>query len=263
MKRNCRTIAVANQKGGVAKTTTVNNLGHALAQQGYKVLLVDADPQASLTRSLGVEDPDDIQVSIADLLEFVIKDVPFERSQGICKATTLDFIASLPTLASTEVWLQTEDGGGKALDVLLQVYKDDYDYIIIDTNPSLSLLLRSALAAADEVLIPVNMEYWAAVGLSELVGSIARSKRFNNPTLKITGLVLTMCSPREIAYSEVKAMLKEFCGDDIRVFESEIPRTTAISKANLSSRSIVDVDPSSKAAQAYIALAKELCEVFL
>jgi chromosome partitioning protein len=256
---SCRIIVIANQKGGTGKTTTACNLGNALAITGNKILLVDFDPQANLSMSFGIERPDELAVSMNNILSAVMDGRPLPiKSRCIVSGDKLDIIPSNINLATTEINLREEMGGEHTLKELLEPLRSDYDYIIIDTNPYLGMLTINALAACNEVIIPVSQQLWSATGLTDLLQTIFKVKRKINPQIIVAGILLTICDERTRLFRESKNLLDEHYGNKIKIFDTYIPNTIRIGEANYSSKSIIDYDPNSKAAQAYIAFAKEV-----
>lgn len=255
----CKIIAVANQKGGTGKTTTACNMGYALAYAGKRVLLVDFDPQANLTMSFGIEQPDGLALPMHAVLNLVMDGQPLpEKSEYIQRGKSLDIIPCNINLSMTEINLRDELGGERTLSELLEPLRSDYDYIIIDTNPYLGLLTINALAACDSVVIPVSPQLWSATGLTDLLQTISKVKRKINPRIAIEGILLTMCDERTRLFREAKALLDDFCGDKIRIFNARIPSTVKIGEANYSSASVIDFAAESKAALAYTDFAREV-----
>ena len=189
--------AVTNQKGGTGKTTTCENLGIGLAIQGKRVLLVDTDPQASLTIALGFPRPDDLPVTLSDLMANVIAEQPVDPGKGILHHPEgVDLVPANIALAGTEVSLVNAMSRETVLKQYLETVRKDYDFILLDCMPSLGMLTVNALAAADQVLIPVQANYLSAKGLEQLLNTISRVRRQINPRLRIEGILLTMVDPR-------------------------------------------------------------------
>ena len=261
MKNKSTVIAVVNQKGGTAKTTTVENLGIGLAREGYRVLLIDTDPQASLTISLGYPQPDDLSLTLSDLLNSTIsensislKDVILHQNEGI------DFIPSNISLAGLEVSLVNTMNRERILMQLLEQFRSSYDYILLDCMPSLGMLTVNALAAADTALIPVQANYLSAKGLEQLLQTINKVKRQINPKLRIEGILLTMVDGRTNYAKEISGMIRTTYGKKIRVFSTEIPRSIRAAEISAEGKSIFSYDPRGKVAEAYRTLTKEVLQ---
>ncbi len=256
----CKILTIANQKGGIGKTTTACNLGNALAVTGRRVLLVDFDPQSNLSMSFGIERPDELPVSMHNILTLVMDDEPLpSKAEYVIHGEKLDLIPCNINLSVTEINLRNEMGGEHTLSELLEPLRADYDYIIIDTNPYLGLLTINALAACDEVIIPVSPQLWSATGLTDLIQTIFKVKRKINPGIAIAGILLTICDARTRLFREVKRLLDESYGNRVRIFNTHIPSTVKVGEANYASRSILEYDANSKAAIAYAAFAGEVC----
>lgn len=258
---NCKIIAVANQKGGTGKTTTASNLGNALASAGKKVLLTDFDPQANLTMSFGIERPDELSLSMHNILTYIMedKDLP-EKGKYIQHGDKIDIIPSNINLSITEINLRDEMGGERTLSTLLEPLREDYDYIVIDTNPYLGLLTINALAACDSVVIPVSPQLWSATGLTDLMKTILKVRKKINPRIEVEGILLTMCDERTNLFREAKGLIDEYYKGKITIFDVHIPTTVKVGEANYYSRSVMELDPKNKAAIAYTAFAKEVMQ---
>ncbi len=243
-------ISVSNQKGGVGKTTSVHALGTALAQSGMKVLLVDLDPQSSLTISAGLE-PQDIEVSIYDALVRG-RDLPI-----ITLSERLDLAPSNIDLSAAEMELINELGRERVLADKIRPLKSTYGAILIDSPPSLGLLTINALTAADGVLIPVNSEYLAMRGLQLLLDTITKVKTRLNPPLHVLGILPTMFDHRTLHAREILAGLKEQYGETIPIF-SPIRRSVRFAEAPIVGQSILDYAEELEGAEAYRTLAQEV-----
>jgi len=255
----CKIITIANQKGGTGKTTTAYNLGHALAEMGNRVLLVDFDPQSNLSMGCGIERPDELYVSMHDLLTLIMDGKPLpDRAEYVVQRKNLDIIPCNINLSVSEINLRDELGGEHTLSELLEPMRSDYSYIIIDTNPYLGLLTINALAACDEVIIPVSPQLWSATGLTDLLQTIFKVKRKINRRITIAGILMTICDERTRLYREAKKLLDDNYGERIRIYDTHIPNTVKVGEANYASRSIIDYEPTSKAAIAYSAFAREV-----
>jgi chromosome partitioning protein len=247
-----RITAIANQKGGVAKTTTAINLGTALALAGHRVLLVDLDPQASLTSGIGMKGRSTAGGAYAALLS----DVPDARP--FVTPTEIECLSLLPSdrqLIGAEIELVTMDARERRLDRLLRPLASEFDYILVDSPPSLGLLTLNALVAADSVLIPLNCEYFALEGIAELVSTIDRIRSALNQRLSIEGVLLTMYDDRTNLGQQVSANIRGFFGD--RVYRTVIPRNIRLGEAPSHGLPVMLYDARSRGAEAYTALAQE------
>jgi chromosome partitioning protein len=260
---SCKITAIANQKGGVGKTSTTWNLGYALAKEGHRVLLCDFDSQSNLSMVFGIEQPEKLPLTMHNILGMILQGEPLpESSEYIQKGNkpglTLDIIPSNINLAATEINLRDEMGGEHTLSELLNPLREKYSRILIDTSPFLGLLTINALAACDDVIIPVSPQLWSATGLTDLLQTITKIKRKINPKISISGILLTICDERTRLFKEAKALLNENYGEQIKIFDTHIPNTIKVGEANYNSLSVVEHDPNSKAAIAYANLAKEV-----
>jgi len=256
---DAKIMAIANQKGGTGKSTAAINLSKALAASGYRVLCADMDPQANLSMGLGIERPDELMVTMNDVLALVTegRDLP-DKSEYVLQSGNLDVIPSNINLSVTEINLRNELGGERALSELLEPLRADYDYMILDTSPSIGMLTINALAAADSVIIPVSPQLWSATGLTDLLQTVSKIKRKINPRIEIEGILLTMCDERTRLFRDAKALLDGYCEGKIRIFETRIPSTVKVGEANYSSVSVMELDSKNRAAVAYTEFAKEV-----
>ena len=245
-------IAIANQKGGVGKTTTAINLAASLAAEGMKVLIIDADPQANATSGYGIKP----QQMTSSIYECLVDDYPLDGSQVATCVEGLDLIGSRIDLAGAELELINRPNRERVLANLLAPIKDKYDYILIDCSPSLGLITVNALTAADSVIIPVQAEYFALEGISKLINTIRIIKPKLNPKLEIEGFLLTMYDARLKLANQIYDELKGHFAD--MVFDTVIPRNIRLSEAPSHGLPALLYDPESRGATSHILLAKEL-----
>jgi chromosome partitioning protein len=244
-------IAFANQKGGVAKTTTTLNLGVALGELGHRVLLIDLDPQGNLTMSQGMN-PDAIERSMFDVL---VHRVPIS---DVIHSVEVDIAVSSIDLAGAELALSAMIGRERALEKALVEVRERYDYILLDTPPSLGLLTINAFVAADGVIVPVQCEYLSLRGLVQLENTLAMVRENLNPNVRVQGIVPTMFDGRTLHAREAIEILEEHFGD--LVFDTRIRKTVRYAEAPVKGSSVLRYDPSGPAAQAYRDLAKEVLD---
>ncbi len=251
MARQAKVIAFANQKGGVAKTTTTLNLAVAFAEEGHRVLCCDLDPQGNLTMSQGI-DPDSLEESMFDVLAHGLE------IRQVIHAREVDVAVSSIDLAGAEIAMSTQIGRERTLQKALADVRADYDFIFIDTPPSLGLLTINALTAADRVIVPVQCEYLSMRGLAQLQNTLRMVQENLNPGVEIEGILPTLFDTRTVHAKEAIEILEESFGD--RVFASRIRKTIRFAEAPVQGMSVLKYDPDGLAAHAYRRLAKEVLE---
>lgn len=255
----CKVIALANQKGGVAKTTSTVNLGVGLANQGYQVLLIDADPQGSLTISLGVKNPDDLDVPLATVMDAVIDDEPIAEDAGIIHHEEgVDLLPANIELSGMETGLFNIMSREYVMKNYIDKVRHNYDFVIIDCMPSLGMMTINALVAADSVIIPSQPSFLSTKGLNLLLHSISKVKRSINPNLKIDGILLTMVDNRTNNAKDIIGALRNGVGQNIKVFDTEIPHSVRAAECSLTGKSIFSHDKNGRVAAAYENLVKEV-----
>ena len=259
MSEMAKITAICDQKGGVGKTVTAVNLGIGLAREGKKVLLVDMDAQGSLTASLGYQRPDQMENTLATILGRIILDEPVSPGEGILhQAEAVDLLPANIELSGLEVTLVNTMSRETILRDYLNSVRDQYDVILLDCCPSLGMLTINALAAADQVLIPMQAHYLSIKGLEQLIRTISNVKRKINPGLEIAGILITMADLRTTYSREIIELLRNSYGDKLRIFNSIIPQSIRAAETSAEGRSIYLHDPAGKVSAAYASLTREV-----
>lgn len=252
-------MAVVNQKGGTGKTTTCENLGVGLAMEGKKVLLVDTDPQASLTICLGHPVPDQLSPTLSDMMGKILSEQPIAPGEGILHHPEgVDLMPANIELSGLEVSLVNAMSRETILKQYLDTVKQNYDFILLDCMPSLGMLTVNALAAADNVLIPVQAAYLPAKGLEQLLQTVNKVRRQINPKLRTEGILLTMVDSRTNYSKDISNLIRENYGGKLKVYKTDIPRSVRAEEISAEGTSIFKHDPKGKVADAYRVLTKEV-----
>jgi sporulation initiation inhibitor protein Soj len=255
----CRVIAIANQKGGVGKTTTTSNLGIGLARRGKKVLLIDADAQGSLTASLGIKEPDRLEITLATIMGNIINDEEIRLDYGILSHDeVVDFIPGNIELSGLETSLINVMSRETVLRTYIDLQRENYDYILIDCMPSLGMITINVFTCADSILIPVQAAYLPIKGLEQLIKTIGKVKRQINQKLEIEGILLTMVDNRTNYAKDISNLLIENYGSKVHRFENSIPMSVRAAEISAEGVSIYKHDPNGKVASAYKSLTKEV-----
>ena len=256
-----KVIAVANQKGGVGKTTTTFSLGVALSKQGKKVLLIDADPQGDLTTCMGYYNQDELQNTIGTLMSDTICDNEINAENSILHHKEgIDLIPANLDLSAIEFSLVNAMSREFTLKNSIRDIKDNYDYILIDCMPSLGMITINALACSDKIIIPVQGEYLAAKGMGHLLKTVTKVQKQINPNLKIGGVLLTLVDKRTNLSKDVRNSINENYGQYVKIYNTEIPKAINTAKSTSTGKSIFEFDKNSPVANAYKNLAREVLD---
>ena len=256
-----KVFAVSNQKGGVGKTNTCINLAVGLVNQGKKVLLVDADPQGSMTVSLGYRNQDSLENSLATLMTSSIKNTDLKVGETLLHHVEgVDLIPGNIELAAMDVTLVNTMSREKVMKNVIDTVKDNYDYVIIDCMPSLGMMTINSLACADSVIIPVQAEFLSTTGTVQLLQTISSVKRNINPELNIDGILITMTDERTNLSKNIREQIHEVYGRNIKVYKDSIPRCVKASECTGVGESVFRYDPNGKATKAYADFSKEVNE---
>ncbi|MCI9537622.1 MAG: ParA family protein [Eubacterium sp.] len=254
-----RVIAIANQKGGVSKTTTTVNLGIGLARKGKKVLVIDADPQSSLTESLGFHQTDQLEVTLSSIMEKIMEDREVGQTEGILHhAEGIGLLPCNIELSGMEVSIINAMSRETIMKRYIDQMRKYYDCILIDCMPSLGMLTINAFAASDSVLIPVQAAYLPVRGLEQLIMTISRVKKHINPSIRFEGILISMVDSRTVYAREIIELVKENYGESLRIFDTMIPFSVRAAETSAAGVSIYSLYPEHKVTQAYEDLTGEV-----
>ena len=254
-----KVYVIGAMKGGTAKTVTTYNLAYSLAEQEKRVLAIDFDAQGNLTTCFGVEDPAAVPVTIGDLMLKVLEEEELPgKEEFIRNREGVDFIPASMLLSAVDAKLRLEMGTEKILSRIIDEVKEDYDYVLIDTCPSLGALTINALSATDEVIVTVNPQLLAMMGLQDFLRTVKKIRNRINGKLKVAGILLTMCDSRTILCKTITEQVQETFQGQLRIFDSRIPNTVKVGESIYYSQPLLEYAPESKACQAYRNLAQEV-----
>lgn len=252
-------ITIANRKGGVGKTTTTLNLAYSLKELGKKVLVIDLDPQANLTRCFDVENPENIKTIGHLLMAELDEEENYSVKDYVVSYDEIDLIPSSIYLSATETQIRSETGSERILSEIIEQVREHYDYILIDTSPALNILTINALCASGSVLVTADIQMFAVLGINELLKTVKKIKKRVNSKLKVKGILLTMCDNRTNLYKTLTEQVEEMFQGRIKVFQTKIPKTVKVGEAIYSGQSIKKYAKGSSVDVAYDNLAKEIC----
>lgn len=256
---DCIVRAISNQKGGVGKTTVCLNLGVGLARQGKKVLLIDFDVQANLTQSMGYQTPDDIPITVSDIMRKMIEDEVFDPLEGVIEhAEGIHLIPSNIQLSGIEASLANTMNRERILKNYIDQIRPHFDTILIDCMPSLGMLTLNALTAADKVIIPIQAHFLSVKGLELLLRTVGRVRKQLNPQLSLEGILINMLDRRATFTKDIIVLIREHFGSNMKVFNTEIPLSVRAVEATAEGKSIFQHDPNGKVADAFFRLTKEV-----
>lgn len=258
----CKVIAIANQKGGAGKTTTAKNLARGLVDESKKVLLIDFDPQFSLSVSLGFSNMEQEDNTIAELMQLAAEGSALPAASEVMRSTEgIDIILGSLALSAVEMSIYSALDREYILDSVLDAYKSKYDFILLDCNPSLGVLVINALVAADKVIIPIDSNYLGAKGLEQFLRTIFQVRKRKNPKLEISGILFTKYTNRTNIAKTTFNDIAEAYGEHIRIFDTKIPSAVAIGSSDREGKSVFEFAPKSPVAQAYADLSKEVLQL--